>query len=258
LVVTLLVAMALLLLQQPETLSLLGDPLYAPSLPKAARIKAEDALTAARAQYAATPNDVGAIIALEEAHVSLGRIGDALEILTRGLEANPGEARLQLERGRSYIRIRKFEVAQKDLRKAAETLPSAHCSLGLALYLLADYTRARDSYGKCADPGIFGYLSDRRAGTGTAARPDVRSEPMPSTAPPIRFPGTVSAAGTDGREPIGKTYLDGVEQLLAGKSDAARGALKKIVEKNRDDWMEPAYIAAEVDYAKLVKAKRKS
>jgi tetratricopeptide (TPR) repeat protein len=263
-VVTLIVAFALVLAhagsgvrQQPETLSLLGEPLYAPRLSKAARNKADEALTAARARYDSAPNDVGAIIALEQAHLVLGRVGDALEILTHGIEANPEDARLRLERGRSYVRIRKFELAQRDLRKAAETLPSAHCSLGLALYLAGDYGRARDSYARCPDPGVFGYLSDRRAGIAAASRPSGPLGPAPSTAPPITFPGTVSTETAKAREPIARMYLDAVDLLLDGKSEAAHKALKKIVEKNRDDWMEPAYIAAEADYAKILKAEGK-
>jgi tetratricopeptide (TPR) repeat protein len=264
--VTLIVAVALVLAgaagggipgQQPETLSLLGEPLYAPPLSKAARSTADAALAEARARYDAAPNDIGAILALEQAHLTLGRVGDALEILTHGLEANPDEARLQLERGRSYIRIRKFELAQKDLRKAAETLPSAHCPLGLARYLAADYANARESYGKCADPGVFGYLATRRAGGTASAPPSGPLGPAPSTPPPITFPGTPASKTAKPREPIARMYLDAVELLLDEKKDEARGALKKIVEKNRNDWMEPAYIAAEVDYAKVVKAEGK-
>ena len=38
--------------------------------------------------------------------------------------------------------------------------------------------------------------------------------------------------------------------------DDAQDRLKQIVEKNRRDWMEPAYIAAEADYARLKKPER--
>ena len=265
-VMTLIVALTLVLAcatggiegQHPETLSLLGEPLYAPPLSKAARARADEALSEAYARYKAAPNDVSAIIALEQAQLALGHVGDALEILTHGIEANSDDARLRLERGDSYIRIRKFELAQKDLRKAAETLPHAHCSLGLALYLAADYAHARDSYGKCADPGVIGYLSIRRAGGAASPPPTGSLGPAPSTAPPITFPGSVASKTPKQREPIARMYLDAIELLLADtKRDRARDALKKIVEKNRDDWMEPAYIAAEVDYAKVIKAEGK-
>jgi tetratricopeptide (TPR) repeat protein len=256
--VTLMLAFVLLLGQQPETLSLLGEPLYAPPMSRADRTKADEALAAARAAYAAAPNDVGAIIALEQAHLNFGRVGDALEVLTHGIGANPEDARLRLERGRSYIRIRKFEPAQRDLRKAAETLPSAQCPLGLALYLAADYGHAQQSYAKCADPGIFGYLSARRAGAAATAPSDAALGPKPSTAPPPRFPGALGPDASKERVPIGKSYLDAVEALLSGQKDAARTALKKIVEKDREhDWMEPAYIAAEADYARIHKLEKK-
>jgi tetratricopeptide (TPR) repeat protein len=240
--------------QQPETLSLLGEPLYPPPMSKSARRDADAALAAARARYAAAPNDVAAILALEQAHLALGRVGDALEILTHGIEANTADARLRLERGRSYVRIRKFELAQKDLRTAAETVPAAHCSLGLALYLSADYAHARDEYRKCSDPGVFGYLSDRRAGIASASRPTGELGPPPSSSPPIKFPGSTATGADTSRESIARRYLEAMDALLDGRNDRARDALKKIVEKDRRDWMEPAYIAAEADYAKIVKA----
>ncbi len=244
--------------QHPETMSLLGEPLYAPSLSKGERAKAESALTSARAAYERRPNDPAAVIAFEQANLALGRVGDALEILTHGLEVNPDEPRLLLERGRSYIRIRKFEVAERDLRKASATLASAKCTLALAIYLSGDFSRAREAYASCAEPGIFAYLAERRAGAAPGTRPTA-SEPLPSAPPVIRLPGTVTSARKEPAQPIAANYLDAIERLLAGDTDQARERLKKIVEKNRrNDWMEPAYIAAEADYARLKKpGKRK-
>ena len=48
-----------------------------------------------------------------------------------------------------------------------------------------------------------------------------------------------------------------VGETVPSEQNELLKALKKIVEKNRDDWMEPAYIAAEADYAKIVKAEGK-
>src|SRR5262245_24210500 len=67
---------------QPETLSMLGEPLYAPSLSKDARAKADEEMRAAREAYDKTPNAVPAIVALARAHLALGRLGDTIEILT--------------------------------------------------------------------------------------------------------------------------------------------------------------------------------
>jgi tetratricopeptide (TPR) repeat protein len=226
------VILAAMLIQQPETLSLLGEPLYPFSLSKAARAKADEDLRTAHAAYAKTPNDVAAIIALEQAHLAFGRVGDSIEILTHGLEANPDDPRLLLERGRDYIRIRKFEVAQRDLEKAAAALPNASCALGFARYLAGAYARAQASYAACREPGLFGYLSARRAGQASAPRPAESA-------------------------PVAAAYLDAVERLLEGNADEATKRLKEIVGKHRSDWMEPAYIAAEADYAKLYKPPRR-
>ena len=250
--------LALVLAQHPETLSLLGTPLYAPSLPKAERQKAEAQLAQARAAYQKQPNDPAIILAFEQATLTLGRIGEAIEILTYGLEANPGEPRLLLERGRNYIRIRKNDIAVRDLRKASATLPSAQCPLALALYLSADYTAANETFSKCSDPSVFGYLAAKRSGATPSSRPAAAGT-APATAPPIRLPG--SSAPRDAAEKprtIAGSYLAAIEQLLEGKTEEATAALKKIVESYRkNDWMDPAYIAAETDYSRLYKPARR-
>lgn len=241
--------------QQPETMSLLGDPLYPPRLAKGDRADAEAALARAHEAYLAKPSGPAEILALHQAHLALGRIGDALVLLTHGLEANPDEPSLLHERGRDYILIRKFEPAARDLRKAVEKVPEARCALGLAQYLAGDYAQARKSYADCRDPGVFGYLADRRGGGTPSTRP-VPHGPAPSTPPPLTFPGAVRRAqGT--AEPIAASYLAAVERLLGGDEADARERLKKIVEKNRGDWMDPAYIAAEADYARLKKPERR-
>lgn len=247
---TLVVVLALFLSQQPETLSLLGEPLFAPSLPKADKARADADLATARAVYDRQRSQPEAILRLDHALRALGRIGDALELLTHGLEANPDEPRLLLERGRSYITLRKFEVAARDLVRAAETLPAARCVLGLAQYLSADYARAKETYGRCSDPGVFSYLASRRAGGADISRP-VATGPLPTAATTIKLPGSVSSAASDTPQPVAASYMDAIERLLARDEEEARKRLQKIVEKHRRDWMDPAYIAAEVDYARL-------
>jgi hypothetical protein len=54
---------------------------------------------------------------------------------------------------------------------------------------------------------------------------------------------------------MAERYIDAVDDLMAGKTDAAKDRLKQIVEKHRNDWMNPVYIAAESDYARILKAK---
>jgi tetratricopeptide (TPR) repeat protein len=248
---------ALLTLQQPETMSLLQKPLFAPQLSSEERGKRNEALAAARASFDRDRTNVDAILAIARAEMALGRVGDALEVLTRGLETRPDDPRLTLERGRGLIVIRKFELAAKELRKAVETLPDAHCALGLAEYLSADYAHARESFGTCPDPGIFAYLADRRAGHSTVPRPAVSREPTPDPAAPIRMPGAATKPGPALRIPISASYMDAAERLIEGKRDAAKDGLKKIVEKDAKEWMDPVYIAAEADYARILKAEGK-
>lgn len=253
-VVTTALLLAALLVQQPETLSLLGEPLRPPKLSSDERAKADEEMRAAMAAYAKTPNDVTSIVALADAHITFGRVGDAIEILTRGLEVNADEPRLLAERGRGFVLLRKFELAQRDLRKAVEKIPSAHCTLGFAQYLTGAYPHAQSSYAKCADPGPFGYLSARRAGA-SASRPDAGT---PSASPEeIRMPGTVTRKPAKTPTSLAAPYLAAAELLIEGNKEEATGRLKTIVEKNRNAWMDPIYIAAEADYARLYKPPRK-
>ncbi|HET7694874.1 MAG TPA: hypothetical protein VFK57_04140 [Vicinamibacterales bacterium] len=248
-------ALGALLAQQPETLSLLGEPLYAPKLAKAERAAADAELARAHAAYTAKPGGAAEVLALSRAHLALGRVGDALVILTQGIEANPEAAELFLERGRGYIVIRKFDVAARDLTKATK-LPEARCSLALAQYLAADFDRSRATYKDCAAPGVFAYLAERRAGGKPAQRP-VPEGPAVAPSTRIRFPGTVAKQKVNAAEPLSAKYLAAIEALLDGKEDAAREDLKQIVEKNRGLWMQPVYVAAEADYARLAAKKKK-
>jgi tetratricopeptide (TPR) repeat protein len=255
-VVLMILALAALVLQQPETMSLLDEPLYAPKLPKAERAAADAELARAHAAYVAKPSAIPEILALSRAHLALGRVGDALITLTHGLEANPDAPDLLLERGRGYLLIRKFDVAARDLTKASAKLPDARCSLAFAQYLSGNFDRSRAAYKDCAAPGVFAYLAERRAGGTPAQRPGPDGPPVAS-ADRIRFPGAVSKDKANAPEPLSATYLAAIEALLDGRRDEARDGLKRIVERNRSAWMQPAYIAAEADYARLADRRKK-
>jgi tetratricopeptide (TPR) repeat protein len=241
--------------QQPETLSLLGAPLFPPRLSREERAAADAAMRTAHAQYMKTPNDVAAIVALADAHVAFGRVGDAIEIVTRGLEVNADEPRLLANRASGFILLRKFDLAQRDARNAIEKVPSAHCTLGFSQYLAGAFPHAQASYAKCADPGIFGYLSARRAGA-TATRPEVGSETMKAEQD-IRLPGSTTPKRTKAQVSLGAAYAAAAELLIEGKNEEATDRLKAIVEKNRNEWMDPSYIAAEADYARLNRPARR-
>lgn len=245
---------AALVSQQPETLSLLGEPLYPLTLSKSARTQADDNLRVAHAAYEKAPNDAANVVALARAHLVFGRVGDAIEILTHALEVTIDDPQLLLERGRGYVDIRKFDLAQRDLRKAAEKLPEASCELGLAQYLAGAYPQAQASYARCRDPGVFGYLSARRAGA-SAERPAIV---RPAESEEIRMPGSPAPRKEPPKAPLAADYLDAAELIIEGKTDAARDRLKDIVRKHRkNEWMESAYVAAEADYARLYKPTKK-
>jgi tetratricopeptide (TPR) repeat protein len=159
--------------QQPETLSLLDKLLVPPPLSADTRRQLEADLAAARAAYDRNPQDVDAAIWLGRRTAYLSRFGEAIEIYTRAIEAHPDEPRLYRHRGHRYITIRKFDLAIKDLRKAADlvegtpdeiepdgqpndrNVPTStlqtniYYHLGLAHYLKAEFPQARDAYRTC-------------------------------------------------------------------------------------------------------------
>ena len=212
--------------QQPEALSLLGKPLVPPPLSGDDRRAADAEIVRARAAYDADPKSADAMLALARATAKSGRLTEALTLYTRGIEAHPDDARLYLERGRYYVVIRKFDVALKDFNKAAETQRDARCDAGIASYLKADFQAARDALQACGNQP-WPYLAALRAG-GTAERP--ASKPA---------------------DKIESAYIAAAEQIAAGHTDQARDMLKTIVEKNGGEWMDPIYIAAEADYARV-------
>ncbi len=218
--------------QQPEAMSLLGKPLVPPALSGDAQKDADAELARARAAYDADPHNADAILAVARATARIGRITDALSIYTRGVEAFPDDARFYVERGHYYVVIRKFDVALKDFRKAAESQPEVKCDAGVASYLKGDFNAAREALHGCGN-APWPYLADLRAHA-TPAQPH----------PPSG-------------DALVNAYVPAAQQLAAGRTDKARDLLKTIVEKNRGSWMEPIYIAAEADYAKVAKLKRR-
>ena len=249
-------AAAGLLLQQPETMSLVKEPLYPPSLPRGERARLEAEIADARGAIGRDPANADAILRLARAQRGLGHVGDALETLTRAIEGKTDTPAIRQERGRGFILIRKFDLAQREFRKAAETLPDAHCDVAFALYLLADYKQSHAEYGTCAQPGFFGYLAARRAGADPGSAPPFPADPGSERAP-VKLPGSVSTTSPSRDTSIAGTYANAVDRLIADDKNGARELLKPLVEKKKDEWMDPTYIAAEADYARVFKPERK-
>ena len=153
--------------------------------------------------------------------------------------------------------IRKFEMAVKELRKPAETLPEASCALGIAQYLGGRLSARAEAFTKCPDPGVFAYLAEAR--TGSTAMPGRTSHAIRRRTRRRRSgcPAPRTKPGPATRVPMTAMYLDAAEKLLKKDNAGAKDLLKQIVEKDRHSWMDPVYIAAEADYAKLLKAEGK-
>jgi len=157
----------------PETISLLGDSLYAPALADTVRARYERKLAEARQDFDHAPNEVNNIIWLGRRTAYLGRFRDAIAIFSTGIQNHPEDARLYRHRGHRYITLRIFELAVSDLTHAAslmrnrddetepDGLPNARniptgtlkfniwYHLGLAHYLMGDFEAARRAYREC-------------------------------------------------------------------------------------------------------------
>ena len=155
---------------EPEAVSLLGAPLYAPELPLELRQTREAQLAAAYADYERDPDNADAILWLGRRVGYLGRYRDAIDIFTEGIRKHPNDARMYRHRGHRYITIRRFGNAVADLQQAAHLMhgrpdevepdgqPNAvnqplttlqwnvWYHLGLAHYLRGDFGRAQPAF----------------------------------------------------------------------------------------------------------------
>ncbi|MGH7731309.1 MAG: tetratricopeptide repeat protein [Candidatus Eiseniibacteriota bacterium] len=188
----------------PETLSLLGDTLYAPALTDSVRARYERRLAEARNDFDHAPGDVTNVIWLGRRTAYLGRFREAIAVYSRAIEDHPEDARLFRHRGHRYITLRMFELAVSDLERAAaltrkgpdetepDGLPNARniptstlkfniwYHLGLAHYLQGDFAAARRAYRECmkvsTNPDMrcatshWLYMTLRRLGRSSEAR----------------------------------------------------------------------------------------
>ena len=141
--------------QQPETLSLLEKPLYRPPVSKGERTRLAAEIEAARKAVAAEPSNPEAVLRLAQAQMALGALGEAMISLSRAIEGNVDDPRLRLARGHGFIDIRKFDLAIRDFRNAAATIPAAR--LRRRVRDLPDGRLFQGAPGICrmSRPGIF-------------------------------------------------------------------------------------------------------
>lgn len=149
-----------------QAMSLRGQALYSAEPSR----DVLDRLAAAKADYDRNPGDADNIIWYGRRTAYSGDFRGAIAIYTAGIEKFPEDARLYRHRGHRYISIREFDLAIRDLEKAAtliagtdneiepDGLPNAlnipvsslHGNiwyhLGLAYYLKHDWDNAYRAY----------------------------------------------------------------------------------------------------------------
>lgn len=185
---------------RPETVSLLGAPLYSPPPTDSARAAYHQAL----ADFDKSPTE-DAWIWLGRRAAYLGRYREAVRIFSDGLARFPQSYWLLRHRGHRYITLREFRFAIDDLERAAilakgqpleiepdgapnkagvpvsNTHFNIYYHLGLAYYLVRDFPKAEQAYRACLtwsknDDSVVAvsdwlYMTLRRLGkSGDAAR----------------------------------------------------------------------------------------
>lgn len=156
--------------KQPAT----GPELYrAPPPSPEAKAGMERKLAEARALYEKNPKDTDAIIWLGRRTAYLSRFDEAIAIYTEGIRRHKRDARMYRHRGHRYITTRRFDLAIRDLERAAElvakrpdevepdgqpnarNIPTSTLNsnvwyhLGLAYYLEGDFRNALRAYREC-------------------------------------------------------------------------------------------------------------
>ncbi|MBM3990408.1 MAG: tetratricopeptide repeat protein [Planctomycetes bacterium] len=158
-----------------QATSLLGTALYPPPLTALAQSTRESQLEAAQRELEARPDDPEAWIWVGRRFGYLGRFREAIDTFTLGSERFPHDARFLRHRGHRWITVREFELAARDLERAAElergkpdtvepdgqpnaagilleTLQSnIHYHLGLARFLQGDFERAEPAWRRCLE-----------------------------------------------------------------------------------------------------------
>ena len=183
--------------------------MYAPPLDPETEQRYTLNLERARAEYVADPDNAEKIIWYGRRTAYTGSYRKAIDIFTRGIEKHPGDPRMYRHRGHRYITTRQFDLAIRDLEKAADLvrgtedrvepdgIPNAenkprstlHTNiwyhLGLAHYFSGNFERASEAFQNCreASPNddmlvaslYWLYMSLRRAGNdmqaGTVLQP---------------------------------------------------------------------------------------
>lgn len=146
-----------------------------PPITFAKRAELEANLRAAKAALDAAPDSEEALIWFGRRLAYLYRYADAIDTFSRGIDLHPKSYRLLRHRGHRYITVRRFDLAERDLARAAELaegtvdqvepdgapnaagipLSTDHSNiwyhLALAQYLRGDFVQAERSWARCVE-----------------------------------------------------------------------------------------------------------
>ena len=106
----------------PEATSLMGVPLYQPTLDSATRARLTADLERAQAEARARPEDPDALIWLGRRYGYLGQYRMSVLAFTEGVRRFPTDPRMRRHRGHRYITLRRFDDAIADFNAAAELM----------------------------------------------------------------------------------------------------------------------------------------
>ena len=155
-----------------QAISLLGDTLRTFPLAPDVRARYEAQLAEAKASFDRAPADADSLIWYGRRLAYLGRIREAIDVFSRGIEQHPDNPWLYRHRGHRYISVRELDRAVEDLERATKLTegkpdevepdgqPNARNTpigtlhsnidyhLALAYYLKGDFERALPIYRK--------------------------------------------------------------------------------------------------------------
>ena len=106
--------------RQFEAISLLGDTLRTLPISAETRARYERQLAEARASFDRSPEDADSIVWFGRRLAYLGRIREAIDVYSRGIQLHPENPWLYRHRGHRYITVRELDRAIADLDRAAK------------------------------------------------------------------------------------------------------------------------------------------
>lgn len=161
-----------------QTISLLGDTLYTPSILLDDFDEMNRQLDETLADYRSDPDNADTILWLGRRAAALGEYRNAIGMFSEGIGKHPEDARMYRHRGHRYLNLRQFGLAIDDFEKAEELMDGAADEpepdlfpnpagiptstlksnvwyhLGLARYLQGDFGQASEQFQKVLDLGL--------------------------------------------------------------------------------------------------------